>query len=177
MFRYSIAIVTLLLSAPMAFAQGAGDMGKSGRHGMTGQGARSVGPALKSGGTSHSRYGAGSGASEGSSGSDRSDNYAEHRDRKSNRDADFGHSARHVERDRHFDRGGARVEARDRGDWRRPGFRERIRRGHHYGWGSGIGFYFSDGWYYGECGWLKRRALETGSPLWWHRFHRCREFG
>lgn len=41
----------------------------------------------------------------------------------------------------------------------------------------GIGFYFSDGSYYGECGWLKRRAIETDSPIWWHRYRRCREFG
>ena len=177
MLKYTVAIAALLLGAPMAFAQGAGDMGNNREGGMSNhQG--SAGPSFKSG-RSHERFGAGSGASEGSSGSDsaRSDHYTEHRNRRSDRGAEIEHSTRHVDRGRHFDRRGPRAEVRDRGDWRRPGFRERIRRGHHYGWGPGIGFYFSDGWYYGECSWLKRRALATGSPIWWHRFHRCREFG
>ena len=85
---------------------------------------------------------------------------------------------RHFDRDRgdrHFDRG-AHVEIRDR-DWRRPEYRERIIRGHRYDWGPGVGFYFSDGYYYGECGWLRRRAEVTGDPLWWHRFRLCRDFG
>jgi len=177
MLKYTVAIAALLLGAPLAFAQGAGDMAKSRGGGMSNhQG--SAGPSSKSG-RSHERFGAGSGASEGSSGSDsaRSDHYTEHRNRRSERGAEIEHSTRHVDRGRHFDRRGTRAEVRDRGDWRRPGFRERIRRGHHYGWGPGIGFYFSDGWYYGECSWLRRRALATGSPVWWHRFHRCREFG
>jgi hypothetical protein len=68
------------------------------------------------------------------------------------------------------------VEARrDRG-WKGPGDRDRIRRGRRYGWGPGISFYFSDGYYYGNCGWLKRRAIVTGSPIWWQRYHRCRDF-
>ena len=25
------------------------------------------------------------------------------------------------------------------------------------------------------CYWLKRRALNTGSRYWWHRYHECRE--
>ena len=68
------------------------------------------------------------------------------------------------------------VEARrDRG-WKGPGDRDRIRRGRRYGWGPGISFYFSDGYYYGNCGWLKRRAIVTRSPIWWQRYHRCRDF-
>jgi hypothetical protein len=27
---------------------------------------------------------------------------------------------------------------------------------------------------YGGCAWLRHRALVTGSPYWWHRYHRCR---
>jgi hypothetical protein len=27
--------------------------------------------------------------------------------------------------------------------------------------------------YYGECGWLRRRALRTGSPYWWERYYAC----
>jgi hypothetical protein len=170
MLKYTVAIAALLLGAPMAFAQGAGDMGKSRGGGMSNH--QAAGPSFKAG-RSHERFGAGSGASEGSSGSDsaRSDHRMEHRNRRPDRGAEIERS------DRHVDRRGPRAEVRDRGDWRRPGFRERIRRGHHYGWGPGIGFYFSDGWYYGECSWLRRRALATGSPVWWHRFHRCREFG
>lgn len=180
MLRYSFAIAALLLSAPMAFAQGADDTRKGGGAGMSSSGPRSAGPgpSSKSDATSHERSGAASGASEGASGSDspRSRRYMERPDRGSDQGARSEHSPRHVDRDRQFDRGGGRAELRDR-DWRRPGYRERIRRGHHYGWGPGIGFYFSDGWYYGECGWLKRRALATDSPVWWHRYRRCREFG
>lgn len=28
--------------------------------------------------------------------------------------------------------------------------------------------------YYDDCGWLKRRAIHTGSPYWWHRYRACR---
>jgi hypothetical protein len=34
----------------------------------------------------------------------------------------------------------------------------------------------SDGFYYGECSWLKRRALQTGDRIWWRRYERCRDF-
>ena len=27
---------------------------------------------------------------------------------------------------------------------------------------------------YGDCGWLRRRAIETGSPYWWRRYEDCR---
>ena len=27
---------------------------------------------------------------------------------------------------------------------------------------------------YGGCAWLRHRAVVTGSPYWWHRYHRCR---
>ncbi|MBS0243435.1 MAG: hypothetical protein JSS20_14755 [Proteobacteria bacterium] len=46
-------------------------------------------------------------------------------------------------------------------------------RGRHYGWGPG--FYFYDGYYHGNCGWLKRRAEETRSHVWWKRYRQCRE--
>lgn len=65
---------------------------------------------------------------------------------------------------------------RSDGNWRGAGYRDRIVRGHRYSWGPGIAFYFSDGYYYGECGWLKRRAIATGNPIWWRRFHQCRDF-
>ncbi len=71
---------------------------------------------------------------------------------------------------------GVRVEGDRRRDWNGPGYRDRIRRGHRYAWGPGISFYLSDGYYYGDCGWLKRRAIETGSRVWWRRYERCRIF-
>jgi hypothetical protein len=51
-----------------------------------------------------------------------------------------------------------------------------VRRGHRYLWGPGVTFYLSDGYYYGECGWLKRRAIQTGDRIWWRRYERCRDF-
>lgn len=68
----------------------------------------------------------------------------------------------------------------DRGrndSWRRTADWNRVRRGHRYYWGSGVGFYFSDGYYYGDCRWLKRRAIVTGNPMWWERYELCRDFG
>jgi hypothetical protein len=31
------------------------------------------------------------------------------------------------------------------------------------------GYYY----YYGDCDWLRRRALHTGSPYWWDRYYNC----
>jgi hypothetical protein len=31
------------------------------------------------------------------------------------------------------------------------------------------GYYY----YYGDCGWLRRRALATGSLYWWDRYYAC----
>ena len=81
MLKYSVAIAALLLGAPVAFAQGAGDTGKTGGGaGMSSSGPSSSGPSssgssssgLKSGGGSAERSGASSGASEGASGSESS---------------------------------------------------------------------------------------------------------
>lgn len=46
-------------------------------------------------------------------------------------------------------------------------------RGRHYSWGPG--FYFYDGYYHGNCVWLRRRAEETGNRMWWRRYRQCRE--
>lgn len=72
------------------------------------------------------------------------------------------------------------VRARDRRDgprrWGKRRDRDHIvRRGHRHVWG-GVTFYLSDGYYYGECDWLKRRAIRTDSPIWWSRYRRCRDF-
>ena len=73
----------------------------------------------------------------------------------------------------------------DRGDGerrdgeRRGGGRERGENGEHRGtrFAFGIGeiFYFYDGYYYGDCSWLRRKARETGSNYWWSRYRLCRE--
>lgn len=57
-------------------------------------------------------------------------------------------------------------------------------RGGHFRGGRGIGFGFalgaplyygySSGGYYGNCGWLHRRAVDTGSRYWWRRYRECR---
>jgi hypothetical protein len=43
----------------------------------------------------------------------------------------------------------------------------------HYGF-VGAPVYFHSYYYRGGCGWLRRRALITGSPYWWHRYRACR---
>jgi len=53
------------------------------------------------------------------------------------------------------------------GDRRRP-----YHRGHRYNWGPG--FYFYQGRYHGNCGWLRERARATGSRVWWQRYRNCR---
>jgi hypothetical protein len=51
-------------------------------------------------------------------------------------------------------------------DWRR-GDRDRGRYGRR-------GFEFRPGYgYRGDCGWLRRRALDTGSRFWWRRYRDC----
>ncbi len=50
--------------------------------------------------------------------------------------------------------------------------------GHHYGYGhryhrNGIVLRFGDSGG-GGCYWLKRRALNSGSRYWWHRYNECR---
>jgi len=52
--------------------------------------------------------------------------------------------------------------------YRHHGFRR-----FHYGFIGGP-VYFHRYHYRGGCGWLRRRALITGSPYWWHRYRACR---
>ncbi len=59
----------------------------------------------------------------------------------------------------------------DRG--RRDGNEGRFR-GTRYLYG-GLPFYFYDGFYHGDCGWLRRRYEATGSLYWRQRFRQCRE--
>ena len=48
------------------------------------------------------------------------------------------------------------------------------RRGRRYDWG-GVAFYFYDGYYHGDCQWLKRRYRETGNRYWLVRYRQCRD--
>lgn len=72
--------------------------------------------------------------------------------------------------ERHGDHKGKAI-IRNRGGHDRDYIR---RRGHRYVWGPGIEFWFYDGYYYGDCAWLKRRAIATGSSYWWRRYRQCR---
>jgi hypothetical protein len=55
----------------------------------------------------------------------------------------------------------------------RRGGRVDYRRGRRLVWGGPV-FYFYDGYYYGDCAWLRRRAVVTGSRIWWQRYRLCR---
>jgi hypothetical protein len=61
--------------------------------------------------------------------------------------------------------------------WSGDGSRHSGHHGHHRHRG-GIGIYVGPGYdddysYGGECGWLKRRAISTGSGYWWRRYQEC----
>lgn len=34
-------------------------------------------------------------------------------------------------------------------------------------------FVYGDSYGYGDCGWLRRQAVITGSPYWWRRYQEC----
>lgn len=72
------------------------------------------------------------------------------------------HTSRSYYRGNHF-RGG-RYGYYNRPFYRYPRYRHRY-------WG---GAYFYNNYAGGSCYWLKRRALNTGSSYWWHRYNRCR---
>jgi hypothetical protein len=38
---------------------------------------------------------------------------------------------------------------------------------------AGYPYYYYNDYGYGGCGWLYRRAVATGSPYWWRRYHEC----
>jgi len=70
--------------------------------------------------------------------------------------------------------GNARTVRPGDGDRRRSGAGGDRRRGTRYVWGPGLAFYFYDGFYHGDCSWLRRKARETGSRYWRHRYEQCR---
>ena len=47
------------------------------------------------------------------------------------------------------------------------------RRGTRFVFG-GLPFYYYDGYYHGDCSWLRRKANATGSVYWRQRFRQCR---
>lgn len=54
------------------------------------------------------------------------------------------------------------------------GLNRGVHRGTRYSWGPGALFWFYDGYYHGDCAWLRRKAETTGSKTWWRRFRQCR---
>ncbi len=52
----------------------------------------------------------------------------------------------------------------------------RHHRGTRFNWGPGAIFYFYDGYYHGDCAWLRRKAVATGSSYWWRRYRLCRAY-
>ena len=63
---------------------------------------------------------------------------------------------------------------RNRGDGDRAERRNRGgHRGTRYVWG-GSDFWFYDGYYHGNCAWLRERWEETGSSYWRRRYRLCR---
>ena len=46
--------------------------------------------------------------------------------------------------------------------------------GRHFGrFGPDIFVYGGGDYGYGDCGWLRRQAVITGSPYWWRRYQDC----
>jgi hypothetical protein len=49
--------------------------------------------------------------------------------------------------------------------------------GRHRVFRNGVWVWLTPGYGYDDCGWLRRRAVITGSPYWWSRYHRCIYWG
>ena len=81
---------------------------------------------------------------------------------------------------------GDRNVRRDRGDGDRDGYNrrdgrhgdrgDRRHRGTRHVWGPGVEFWFYDGYYYGDCDWLREKAMDTGSRYWRTRYRLCRDW-
>lgn len=79
--------------------------------------------------------------------------------------------------------GGASVSSgrqHDGGKWRRGDRSGRHAHRHHRHRGGSVGIYIGPGYGYydygyvdGECAWLYRRAVRTGSRYWWRRYRDC----
>ena len=170
-------------SSNIVIAQRDGKGGGGGGGGaMRGGGGGGGGPGLRGGG------GGGGKAMRGPSGS-RSFDRSGRRGGDSSRalrgrgDSDAGRAFRSNRGERKLDRGPRRADPgfkkgnRDRGHGFRGGkrhSRDYIRkRGNRYVWGPGLAFWYYGGYYYGDCDWLRRRAITTGSAYWWNRYNQC----
>jgi hypothetical protein len=73
----------------------------------------------------------------------------------------------------HHDHGS--VSAWNGGDWARHGpdhDRDHFR--HRNNFVTNDVFFYGGGYGgYGDCGWLRRQAIITGSPYWWNRYQEC----
>jgi hypothetical protein len=93
---------------------------------------------------------------------------------------DGGHMG-HMARGGDFDGGGhghhdhGSVSAWNGGDWARHGHdhdRDHFR--HRNNFVTNDVFFYGGGYGgYGDCGWLRRQAIITGSPYWWNRYQEC----
>ena len=57
----------------------------------------------------------------------------------------------------------------------RPGYKHHHHKKHYYYYYGGPYFYYEP-YYYGdagECAWLYRKAVQTGSAYWWNRYNEC----
>lgn len=62
----------------------------------------------------------------------------------------------------------------NKGDGRHHGHGRRHHRGRYFAAAPYFyGYDYGYGYYGGGCGWLYRRAIETGSPYWWRRYEEC----
>ena len=43
----------------------------------------------------------------------------------------------------------------------------------HFGYPGYVGYGYVYG-YHHSCWWLKKKAIHTGSPYWWHKYHQCK---
>jgi hypothetical protein len=115
------------------------------------------------------------------------ENSDRNRDRNVRRDSGDGDRDRNVRRDR-GDGDRDRSVRRNRGDGDRDGYnrrdgrygdrgdRRRFHRGKRHVWGPGVEFWFYDGYYHGDCDWLREKANDTGSRYWWTRYRLCRDW-
>ncbi len=93
---------------------------------------------------------------------------------------------RRITRDRQVDRPVAPPRVVETPRVRSDGQRARVnndrdrdrnrRRGTRFYWGPGAEYFFFDGYYHGDCAWLRRKARETGSRYWQQRYRQCREW-
>jgi hypothetical protein len=65
----------------------------------------------------------------------------------------------------------ARGDRGPRGTYSGRGDRRADRRHRHRG--GSVGVYIGDGYGYSDCGWLRRKAIRTGSSYWWNRYEDC----